>query len=372
MFAFGKIGRGVAIAILSAHCCPAQAAEEASEQQSIEPWILKDMLVRSKPDTRVALLDQYRVELQKAELIFWAFDQICEGFEAAGRIESALLSGERLLEADPQAVDVAERGLRAAKQSQDAALIGKWIELRARSASKVLSGPQPDPNRAEIARSVQVNSEYEDFLAMRSVRDPAARRERIEDFLRDHPRSSYRSLAEDLLLESWSASGDGKRRLEAARKILGGDPSNVTALTIVAENDLERQENPNKLVASAARILTLLGRALKPEGMADAEWSRRREVLAARANWIFGNASMQQEKYREADRSIRAALPYLKGDNRMTSAALFYLGWANYRLGRFYEAIRFNQECALVRGPYREHAEKNLQVIRTEAGAASN
>ena len=75
---------------------------------------------------------------------------------------------------------------------------------------------------------------------------------------------------------------------------------------------------------------------------------------------------MQQDRFGEADRSIRVALPFLRGDSRMTSAALFYLGWANYRMGKLSDAIRFNKECALLNGPYREHAEKNLRAIQAE------
>jgi hypothetical protein len=63
------------------------------------------------------------------------------------------------------------------------------------------------------------------------------------------------------------------------------------------------------------------------------------------------------------------ALPFLRGDSRLTSAALVYLGWANHRLGKLSDAIRFNKECTPVKGPYREHAEKNLRVSQLETTA---
>jgi hypothetical protein len=75
---------------------------------------------------------------------------------------------------------------------------------------------------------------------------------------------------------------------------------------------------------------------------------------------------MQEDRYREADTSLRAALPYLKGDNRATSDALFYLAWANYQLHNYSDAVRFNTECMRIDGPYRGQAAKNLEVFRAE------
>jgi hypothetical protein len=145
------------------------------------------------------------------------------------------------------------------------------------------------------------------------------------------------------------------------------DDSNVAALAVVAESYLESESDPKKLATYATRILALLDGQQKPEGPAGAEWSKKKAALTGRAHWMIGTAAMQQEKFGQADRSIRAALPSLKGDSRMTSAALFYLGWANYGMGKFSGAIRFNKECTSVKGPYREHAEKNLHVIQAES-----
>lgn len=75
---------------------------------------------------------------------------------------------------------------------------------------------------------------------------------------------------------------------------------------------------------------------------------------------------MEQGKFAQADRSIRASLRLLRGDAKLTSTAPFNLGWANYKLGNIAEAIRFNQECAQLKGPFQEQATKNLAVIRAE------
>jgi TolA-binding protein len=102
-----------------------------------------------------------------------------------------------------------------------------------------------------------------------------------------------------------------------------------------------------------------------------AQWSKKKAVLSGRAYWMIGRASMQADRYREADSSFRAALPYLKGDNQMTSDALFYLAWANYEMRNYSDAMRFNTECMRIEGPYRAQAAKNLEVFRAETTSKS-
>ena len=361
-----RLFRGLTIAALLVQCCPAQQDQPAAAPQTTELWVLKEMMLQSTPETRLALLGQFRGDFRKAELIPWAYDQICEAFEAAGQLDRALQAGEHLLALDPLAIEIAQKGLKLAEKKQDAALVRKWAETAGRVAESVLATPQAGKSRIESARSVLLYTDYLAYSAILGTADPATKRERVEEFLRCHKDSAYRSAAEDLYLETYRQAGDAKKTLEAAKRILEQDDSNVVALTVVAESYLEKENDPKKLLAYATRIMALLDRQQKPEGPAGAEWFKKKAALTGRAHWMIGTAAMQQEKFGQADRSIRAALPSLKGDSRMTSAALFYLGWANYRMGKFSDAIRFNKECILVNGPYRQHAEKNLQVIQAE------
>jgi len=366
MVSFKSPFRVLTVVSLLVPCCFAQQDLQTGDAQPTEPWVLKQMLLQSHPETRLALLNQLHGDFQKAELISWAYGQICEAFEEAKQLDRALAAGEHLLALDPQELEVAQRGLKVAEKTQDAALVRKWAAIAARVADTILSSATEGKNRLELAHSLRVYTDYLDYSDILSIADPAGKRERVEDFLKSHKDSAYRAAAEDLYLEAWRESGDAKKTLAAARRILEQDENNVTALTIVAESYLESENEPKRLATYGARILALLDHLPKPEGPAAGEWLKKKAALAGRAHWMIGTAAIQQEKFSEADKSIRAALPFLKADNRMTSAALFYLGWANYKMGKLSDAIRFNKECTLVKGPFREHAEKNLRVIQAE------
>ncbi len=361
--------RGLAFTALLVQGGLAQQDRQAGESQISDPSVLKDLFLHASTQTKLALLDQLRADFEKAELIPWAYEQICETLEAAGQLDRALEAGERLLDRYPQEIEIALKGLNIAEKEQDAALVRKWAETASRVSDSVTASPQAGKRRIELARSARIYTDYLAYCEILHIADPTSRVESAQEFLLRRKDSVYRFAAEDLYLEAWRQSGDTRKTVEAAKKILEQNDSNVVALTVVAESYMRTESDPRKLVAYGTRILALLERQPKPEGLTSAEWSKKKALLAARAHWIIGTAAMQQDRFGEADRSIRVALPYLRGDSRMTSAALFYLGWANYRLGKISDAIRFNKECALVQGPYREHAEKNLRAIQAETTA---
>ena len=105
-----------------------------------------------------------------------------------------------------------------------------------------------------------------------------------------------------------------------------------------------------------------------------------RAAIAEQPGFVVDDRELQREgpsymvetlnKYAQADKAFRAALPHLKSDSRLYATALFHLGWANYKLGVFADAIRFTQDCSRIKSPFQEQAIKNLGVFRAESQAA--
>jgi len=58
--------------------------------------------------------------------------------------------------------------------------------------------------------------------------------------------------------------------------------------------------------------------------------------------------------------------------HNFSARALYHLGYVNYQLAekgepnRVFEALKFNQECAQIRGNYQEQAAKNILSIKSE------
>ncbi len=232
---------------------------------------------------------------------------------------------------------------------------------RALAAIALLAQYSRAQTTPEIARSLQDHSEYVAYSEITRTADPEEKREASEKFLDRYKGSRYQSAVEDLYLQGW--------QLAAAKTILAQDDSNLIALEIVADTYLQNEKEPRKLMAYARKILAVLDEQPDQEGFASVEWTARKALLTGRAHWMMGAASIRQHKYERADKSLRAALPYLKDDSHLLSSALFDLSWANYQLGKLADAIRFSKECTLVNGPYQAKAVKRLQEIGAQVAS---
>src|SRR5260370_34777314 len=121
-------GAVACVALLAQHP-PAQ-----TEPEKIEPAELEHMLRQSDPEMKLRLLDRFWKDYQRTGLIHWAFEEICNAFEAAGQPAGALAAGEKLLALDPQDIEIAQKSLKIAEDQKDAALIEKWSAIAARYA----------------------------------------------------------------------------------------------------------------------------------------------------------------------------------------------------------------------------------------------
>ena len=83
----------------------------------------------------------------------------------------------------------------------------------------------------------------------------------------------------------------------------------------------------------------------------------------------------EKAQYFEGDKDLRSALPLVKGNEAMLGSTLFYLGLANYQLGKtlmkksqVLEAVKFSEQAAAIKGPFAQQAWHNAHVMKTEAG----
>ena len=136
---------------------------------------------------------------------------------------------------------------------------------------------------------------------------------------------------------------------------------------------MERKQTA-RAATYAERLIAVMAKHGKPEGMSAADWERKRNVALGRSRWIAGIAHSEKSQHFEADRDLRAALPLIKGNDAMLASALFYLGLANYQLGasthdkpRVLEAAKFSEQAAAIKGPLSQQAWHNAQAMRTEA-----
>jgi len=295
----------------------------------------------------------------------------------AACIVMILLGGPAVAVADT--LDDTYQSLQNAVAKKDAVQVKKLVAEMTPliNSSLATAAPVSDEERAgwagrqEYVKSIQTYVEY--ALYATAVQCPVATMvDLISTLEQQNPKSKYLENAYGAYFVGLTQTGGQARIPAIAERAVENFPSNVDLLAIVADSALAKNQN-ERAVVFATREIAAFGRP-KPEGVPDADWNRKRSIALGRAYWIVGYVAATKNDYETANKNLRAALPMIQGNTAEMAPALFYLGIANYQLGKLYlskgqvlDAARFSDQCAAIPGPYADQARHNAYIARTDA-----
>lgn len=324
---------------------------------------------------KIALLEQFLTIFPHCDMALtaWVYGELQDRHRRAGNVDKALAAGERILELEPDNVEVARANWVLAEKKGDAELIKKWSGETAKIAERVVNLPLPsDPDegkmandRIEFARQFVINTAYEEYTKAVGIQAPAERIAALEDFTRKKPQNPYLDQIEVAEFLSYKEMGDLEKTLAAAEKILSHNENREDALLFVAEVNFRRKKDPKRSLALAKKFIERMAVAEKPEGISDRDWTNAKTQNLGLAHYIIGRISFDSEQWPVADRALRAALPLI-GDNQFRATVLNDLGWANYRMLNAVDAIKFYGLCAAIPGALQEQAAKSVLSIKSE------
>ena len=314
---------------------------------------------------KLVLLEQFVSQYPTHEGAGWALVQLQATYMKANQYDKALEAGEKLLKTDPLDAEVAHQNLKAAEAKKDPALVIKWSGETAQIAQKMLASTQPKDEEqveewkreVEFSKQVVAYTEWAlSAMAMQPIepKDQAALMEALEQ---RNPSSQYLKQGRPLQFAAYLKLNDQAKALGVAEKMIVDDPNNADMLLVVAGEYLDKKVEPEKIIAYTDKVIEVAGKA-----GGDADHNR---MLLARAHWIQGKEHFSKNQLKEADKSLREALPLLT-DPGLKADTLFHLGLVNYRLKNILDAVKFNQECAAIKSPYQAAAQKNLKAIHGE------
>ena len=189
-----------------------------------------------------------------------------------------------------------------------------------------------------------------------------------------NPKSKYLGTAYGTYLAALEKTGNGAKALGVAEKALANFPENPDLLFFLAESAANHGQNDRTLAFSERLVALWSSHPKSPEGVSAAEWERTRDATLGRAYFMAGMVYAGRSRWVDADRNLRACLPYAKGNPAMEANALFQLGIANYNLGKMtlskakvLEGAKFSQQCAAIQSNVAQQAWKNAQVMKAEA-----
>lgn len=279
-------------------------------------------------------------------------------------------------------VEAAYAKLKEAEGKKDADGVLEWAEKTSAAARAVVNSPKPEKadevegwtNAVDYARQVDTYTEYSEYATAIGGQPAEKLIALVESIEKRSPKSEYLTRAYPAYMATLSQAGKSDQLLAAATRRIELEPNNPDLLLVLADGAM-KQKQPEKATEYASRLIAAMPAEARPEGMSDADWEKKKATLTGTAQWIAGVNYAEAKRYKEADEALRAALPVVRGQAGMEPAALFYLGVANYNLGKptknralVSEAIKFSEECAKLASPYRELAQKNARGMRVEFG----
>jgi len=189
----------------------------------------------------------------------------------------------------------------------------------------------------------------------------------------ESPKSQYLDRAYGPYLVALTQTGAGSKVPTIAEKALAHFPENEDLLLVLADNAVNRKQT-DRALNYANRLTAALVKHSKPEGTPAAQWERKRNAGLGRGYWIAGMIYGERNQCAAADKNLSAALPLIQGDQPMMGPALFYLGMANYQLGKMtlnkakvLEAAKFSEQSAGIESAFADQARHNAIVMKTEA-----
>lgn len=365
----------------------APSAEAAKRKLSVdsetaEGALLKQIVDEADAAKKVTLLEEFAGKHPAHESATWALGELQTAYLAANQFEKAIAAGEKVLAADPDDVPVASNNLKAAEGLKDAARIRKWAVHLSGAARRAAAAPKPaDEEESKAwqagvtyAKQVYAYADYSLYSLAASTTDPAQRIELAELLATNSPASQYNAPLRPLLFIAYQQTGNHAKALAIAEAELAGpSPDNDDMLIYAASKAYEAKDHA-KAAGYARKLVESLPAKPAPQGMDEAAWTRNQNLKLGVAHWMLGLVASGGQRWADADKSLRAALPLVQDNKDMAAETLFHLGLANFRLGdgakgdkkRIIDALKFNQQCASLPGPYQAQARKNVAAIRSQ------
>ena len=277
-------------------------------------------------------------------------------------------------------LDDAYQSLQNAVTKKDAPQVKKLAVQVCELARKVIASPEPTnaiekedwPNRLKYTKEAEAYTEYA-LYATAVQSDSAAMVDLLGTLEQQSPKSKYLDQGYEAYLAALHQVGKDADIPAIAEKAIVNFPNNPDLLYVLA-NSAQEKKQIDRAISFANRLVAAANSRPKPEAVSAADWEAKKRIWLGRGYWIAGVLNGEKNLYALSNKSLRAGLPYIKGEPGLMGPALFYLGVDNYQLGtmtnnkkQVLEGAAFSDQCAAIEGPYQGQAYRNSMAMKDAA-----
>jgi hypothetical protein len=268
--------------------------------------------------------------------------------------------------------------LKDAVQKKDIAKVKALSAQSAKEAKELAGEAKPADagqmeawkGRQQFAKDAGDYAQYALAISAIQATDPAVTIDLVDTLIAQDPKSEQIDAATPYYLAALGKQSAAKA-IAGANKILAGRPDNEYALDAVARN----WQSPGPALAAANKLIAVMGKKQKPEGMSEADWQKTKNEMLGSAYTSAGVIEAGQRSWAAADRNLRTAMPLIAGNPTMQSYANYYLGLANYQIGKLTSdrskmtaGAGYVEKAAAMAGPMQGQAARDAAIMKREMG----
>jgi len=364
----------VLLALLLAGGALAQRHKVNINTETPEGQALQQIGQETDDAKKLAECEKFTQDYPKSDNLAWVYAEMQPLYVKANQPDKAIDAGEKIMALDPEDMDTALATLKAAEAKKDPDLVKKWSNATAALAQKVIASPQPKDEDAvedwkkhvDYAKQVNTYSEYAIDAAALQTTDPRKRVDLIEALYDRNPQSQYMAQLLPAALQALQQMNDADRKTAFAEKVLAKDPNNDEMLILAADGYSQKGKEPDKVIEYSNKLAEVLKQKAKPEGVNEADWTKRNNVIICLAHYWPGKAYYSQKKYGPAKKELTEALSLADANPALKPELLFMLGDSEYRLENIVEALKYFQQCAALKSNLQAQAAKNVAAIKSQ------
>jgi tetratricopeptide (TPR) repeat protein len=346
---------------------------------SPEDKALAAINAETDPSRKLALLDEFVTNYGKGDMALAAYELYIAIYAGQKNYDKAFEYGDKFFALDPDGFSAALTLFRAAEEKKDVERMLAYGTQLGEIVTRYKAQPAPagsspefwEEHKAETLSEARDNLNYVSvtlFNAARQQSDPRRRATMLERYATAFADSPYAQPAQAMVASYYRQAQDYAKMNEFAQKVLARDPTNVSMLLLLADDNSDRGVELPRAEQYARRALDLLSKAARPEQVAEDDWQKQKALEQGLAWTSIGQVQIQGRQDAQALESFRNAAPLLKPDAFSYARNQYRMGFALINLKRLPEARTAFTEAASVESPYRPLAQDKLKSLPTGPG----
>lgn len=351
-----------------------------------EGELLAKIGLAEDPAEKLASLTEFETTYPTHVAIGWVLAQRIQLHQGREEHTEVLATAEKLFALDAAKAGFTNRVRASSAAVKSAEALGgrdaiiQWAKRSHEAAAALAAAPVPEDMEADAWEAEQTYAkqvaQYADYVHLLKATESteAAEVAAYASALRAiNPQSEYLPAVIERQFVVGRAANNRELAVPAAEALTEMEKGNDETLLYLASVYLETKQKQDKIVPYTDAALKKLAVKERPETVSEEDFKKQQDFSTGLAHWVQGLHHATGSRWQQANSSLRKALPFVGGNAAMQAAAYFYLGVANFEIGKrskdhkeILDAVKFTELCAKMNSPYQAQAKQNLTAIRSQ------